>query len=146
MKNILILLALVVCFCVPASAQLAGYTPTVVYNALTYADDDIDTTATYTVGSVDKLTLRAYLSDSASVVYKFDYRVRGASAWTAVTAASADTVVKTAAGYSQIVLRDNLLERIPGVSTQFRVRAEFQSSANSANSGATHTGWLEYSR
>lgn len=144
MKKILLVLGLFCVFAFTTEAQFnrmpsVGVTP---FNALTYADDDIDTSGTYVVGGIDQLVLWINVSDSASVVYKFDYRVPSTSAWTAVTAASADTVTKTAAGYAHIILRDNVTERIPGLYTQFRIRAEFQGSANSANSGATHTGKL----
>lgn len=137
---------LVVCAIFIMGQGLIGYSERYAYNQVAYANDDVDTSGTHVIGGSDKATLRLYFSDSVSVVAKFDYRVYGASAWTAVTAVSADTIVKTAAGYSQIVLRDNVLERVPGISTQFRTRLAYASSANSANSGATATGRLEYSQ
>ena len=145
MKNILLVLAVLCLFASLGEAQFnRAPNSQIGFNSLTYADSDADTSATYMVGGVDQLTLRVYASDSVSVVYHFDYRVYGASSWSAVSAASADTVITTAAGYSQIVLRDHSLERIPGLTTQLRVRAAFAASANSAGSGATHKSWFEW--
>ncbi len=150
MKQILLFLAIVVCVSLvtvdEADAQgLMGWKSKTPFNSLTYADDDIDTSATYLFGAADQITLRTYVSDSADVVYLLDYRVWGATSWTVITAVSADSVTTTDAGYAQIILRDNATERLAGVAVQFRIRAEFQSSANSADEGAVHSGWLNYS-
>ncbi len=116
-------------------------------SAKTYANSQLDTTATLTIGAWTHVALRIYYKDSISCVFKTDYRVYGNTAWSAVSAASADTVVDTGtAGYVQIVLRDNTTERVPGVSTQFRIRPCFAAAGNSANSSATYNLWVEYGK
>lgn len=137
-------LILMVLFCVGLSfAQLKSFSSVTLENGASYADDDIDTTATFTLGGVDKVDFRIHVLDSASVVLHTDYRVYGATSWTAVTAASADTIVTTAAGYAHVVLRDHSNERVPGINTQVRFRIAFASSANGTTS-ATYTAYMEY--
>lgn len=122
----------------------------VMFNALTYTNSDKDTSGTITLGSLGRVTFRARSRDSANVVYAFDYRTLGNTSWSTATAAVGDTLTTTTATgtYYQITLRDNATDRIPGVSTQIRIRANFESTGNSAAKDATaanyHDGWIEY--
>lgn len=118
---------------------------------MAYANSLNDTSKTMVIGTWSNVTVRFYHADSCSVVRKFDYRVLGATSWTAVAAVSADTLLDTSytalGGYDQIVLRDNVTSRIPGTTTQFRIRNVFAATNNSAFvSKAVFSEKLEYGR
>jgi hypothetical protein len=150
MKRFIAFLSLV--FLVSATSQaqvytgaLGGYQSKTVINNKTYANSQLDTSATYLVGGLHSLALRYQYGDSISVIFTFDYRTVGSTSWTAAAAAVGDTVINTGdAGFGQVVLRNQTTERIPGMATQVRVRHIFAGSANSANSGARYSTFLNY--
>lgn len=146
MKKLILLFAVVLVFSFTAEAQLSGRVTTTVFNAVGYVASTTDTSGVYMIGDTPQLQFRMRHSDSVNVVYKFDYRVYGNTAWTAAAAAVGDTISVTSgsAGYEDVILRNNSTERIPGVATQLRIRAEFQSTDNAhSSSNATHSGWFE---
>lgn len=137
----------------------SSYTTGVTRNKTVYYNSAIDTapqpstagvSTGYIIGPYPYVTLRVYITDSSSAVYHFDYRANGNSAWTTATATSQDTItsvkwpIATASHYFNIVLRDATTDRIPGVSTQFRIRAAWAASGNKPDSTGTHTDRLEY--
>ncbi len=140
-----VLLALALLFTVSASYAQTLVNPAEgkafyynVYSGKAYANSQIDTSAVFSVGGVSRLSLRTTYLDSASYITNIDYRASSSAAWVAIVA---DTVVATAAGVDEYVIRDNTVEKVPGVSGQIRIRKVWAASANGVTT-ATYSDQL----
>lgn len=107
-------------------------------SAKAYANSQIDTSAAYTLGGASRVSIYTAVLDSASYITKIDYRKSSADAWALIVS---DTVAVTAGGaatYREWTLRDNTVEKVAGVSGQWRIRQAFAASDNGVTT-ATYT-------
>lgn len=149
MKKLILLVLMVVPMLVFGQANGQPQS-VIIHNYLTYADSDADTSGISFIGSYHGASFNIEYSDSISVIVKFDYRLPGATAWTAVSAAVGDTLLDTtytrsasSKGYYSIVLRSTTVDRIPYLEAQVRCRMAFVSSKNGTTSNR-YTTRLKY--
>lgn len=133
--SVIILAALlIVAFVQPAEAQI---TPTVVKlaTAKAYGASQSDTSKSVRVAAGTVISSRIYVRDSVSVYRTIQYCKSSASYsdpnW---TLAKKDTITTTAAGYSELVLRNGTTDNIGGVAGWTRVILDFQATANGVTS------------
>ncbi len=145
-----VLLALALLFTVSASQAQTIASPSIakayiqpVYTAKAYANSQIDTSAVFSIGGCSLVSLLTISYDSTAYITNVDYRPSSSAAWVAT---AADTVTVTAGGattYHSWVLRNNTVEKVPGVSGQIRFRKVFSASNNGVTS-ATYTDQLHW--
>lgn len=81
----------------------------------TYANSTTDSSqAAVAVGGYNNIAVRSVIADSCNLVYRFYKREFGLSAWTAIAAATGDTIVSTAGTQiiKSITLRNNVTDRL----------------------------------
>ncbi len=106
-----------------------------------YANNQIDTSAAFSIGGCSRVSLLTVANDSCAYITNVDYRESASVAWTAT---AADTVTVTAGGavtYHSWVLRNHSTEKVPGIAGQIRFRKVFSASNNGVTS-ATYTDQL----
>jgi len=89
-----------------------------------YADTQLDTTATVQIGSYSRVGALFTCHDSAAVTIYAETQVKGLSSWVVKDSLSVTTSSNTGTS-SEWILRDNTVEKVPGVSNTVRFRPKF---------------------
>jgi hypothetical protein len=137
-------LLLIVSIALIASQTSAQITPTVVKLATgkAYVLSQSDTSKAVRVASGSVISSLVHVLDSVSVYRTVQYcKSSAAYADANWTLAKKDTITTTAAGYSELVLRNATTEAIGGVGGWTRVILDFQATANGVTS-ATYDNWI----
>lgn len=141
--SLIVLLALMA---IPAMAQRDprhGTDP--IIGPETYVNSANDTSAVFHPGAYSIVSFRASVLDSANIIFLFQQRTKGNTAWTSIAAAAGDTLLTTSATNYEIVLRNSTVDRIGGASREFRVIAIGAASGNGVTS-PTYTCRSEFSK